>query len=459
MRVNAYSHLSMFEMCSSYTRCHLSSALNAVGAIGTTALNNGTTGFGVCSALGTACAAVPLEVPLALPFEAPLDSGRRVKSSACAGTPVCVQLPEISRPFFFSLPSYTPPTRGTSNRTASPRSVTLLKARTACWSTLSIVPPSSPLLDFVIVTTKCSCPPSTPAHTPSMPLAGSVLCAIKPAGKRKKPSAVINSETILVGILMCILRPAAESQSFCLCALCVSPVNASVVRKLGAPRAFEFRPLPPLIKYVHGRCFQARNRAVWPHRPGIIVTQHLERVQIQKIRLLPVHAAIIAVVFAIRAHGEQSFLVDPRHRRPESARLFLRQFPRLALVRRISRHVLRVADIPIVAAHHDQNLIPRVDRKNSRRRVAANNRRVAHRPAVAGIARVKHARRRTARDEIIVFIAVNRQTSSTRGESAFIAQRSRHLVRGKLLPTFAVPRAQNHEFAVNGIADRATFDL
>ena len=52
MRVNAYSQISIFEMCSSYTTCHFPSALNAVGAMGMTALNPGSSGFGVCSALG-----------------------------------------------------------------------------------------------------------------------------------------------------------------------------------------------------------------------------------------------------------------------------------------------------------------------------------------------------------------------------------------------------------------------
>ena len=63
MRVNAYSHLSIFEMCSSYTRCHFPSALNAVGAMGTTVSNPGSRGFGVCSGLGTAAALPPRRIP------------------------------------------------------------------------------------------------------------------------------------------------------------------------------------------------------------------------------------------------------------------------------------------------------------------------------------------------------------------------------------------------------------
>ena len=79
----------------------------------------GNRGFGVCSALGTACADVECpRRPAQRPTRSSPDSSLRVKSSACAGSPDCVQLPEISRPFFFSLPSYTPPMRGTSNRTA-----------------------------------------------------------------------------------------------------------------------------------------------------------------------------------------------------------------------------------------------------------------------------------------------------------------------------------------------------
>ncbi len=107
MRVNAYSHLSIFEMCSSYTRCHFPSGLER-------RRRNGNHGIESPATRASACAR-PSRQPLA--SAAAPGSALRVKSSACAASPVCVQLPEISRPFFFSWPSYTPPTRGTSNRT------------------------------------------------------------------------------------------------------------------------------------------------------------------------------------------------------------------------------------------------------------------------------------------------------------------------------------------------------
>src|ERR1700733_1515361 len=180
--------------------------------MGSTTLNPSNRGFGVCSALGTACAdaEVSFAVPSAVPPGASPDSALRIKSSAWAAVPVCVQLPEISRPFFFSLPSYTPPRRGTSNRTASPRSVTLLNARTACWSTLSIVPPSSPLPDLVIVNTQRNCPVSTPAHTPSIPWAESTAWPSDAPAKDKEPSAAINRKTSFDGIFMCVLRSKTE---------------------------------------------------------------------------------------------------------------------------------------------------------------------------------------------------------------------------------------------------------
>ena len=46
-RVSRQSHLPRFVACSSYTRCHLPSALNAQGAIGESTSSGGPTGFGV----------------------------------------------------------------------------------------------------------------------------------------------------------------------------------------------------------------------------------------------------------------------------------------------------------------------------------------------------------------------------------------------------------------------------
>src|SRR5271170_1556486 len=332
MRVNAYSHLSMFEMCSSYTRCHFPSALNAVGAMGITALNSGVTGRGVCSALGAAGAG-----------GAPV-SALRVKSSACAATPFCVQLPVISRLFFFNLPSYKPPTAATSKCTASLRSVTLLRGSTTCWSTLLSVPPSSPLSDLLIVTSKWSLPPSTPAHTPSIPFLESAAWPIVPAAISKYVNAAIKQNATFVEIFIFILRTGNQLQNFFFCDLCAPAVIAS------APNLMTTAGI--LVTILERR---VRDCSFRTHRPSTFgkVAGGAQGIQIQGPGAGPMLALVQTYILALRPDGHQIRVRDPSHGRAKSSGLPRRGMPSCALIERIRRDPVMHFHFFVITAHRD----------------------------------------------------------------------------------------------------------
>ena len=110
-----------------------------------------------------------------------------------------------------------------------------------------------------------------------------------------------------------------------------------------------------VMNFVSEVIDEARNGAVCADGPSGPDVEESRGIEIQRIRVLPVDAEIIADVLAAGSDGHPPPIIDVGHSGAVAAGLLCRELPGLAIVEGISRNLVWAAGFLVVAAHcHDQ---------------------------------------------------------------------------------------------------------